>query len=52
MGLKGNSLSPDIMATYSEPNGTKKLLDYMLDNLHGKKSHYLIFVHLTKRKPE
>lgn len=34
LGLKGNQLSPDIMSIYSEPNGTRKLLEYMLDSLH------------------
>lgn len=36
LGLVGNPLPKDIMAIYSEPNGTQKLLTYMLDNLSGK----------------
>ena len=36
LGLKGNPLGPDILQMYAEPNGTKKLLEFMLDNLHGK----------------
>ncbi|CAH1127098.1 unnamed protein product [Ceutorhynchus assimilis] len=33
LGLAGNQLGKDIMTIYSEPNGTQKLLTYMLDNL-------------------
>ncbi|XP_077999491.1 CCR4-NOT transcription complex subunit 6-like [Glandiceps talaboti] len=33
LGLKGNPLSSDIISLYSEPNGTFRLLTYMLDNL-------------------
>ncbi|KAB0801978.1 hypothetical protein PPYR_04164 [Photinus pyralis] len=33
LGLHGNPLNKDIMTIYSEPNGTHKLLTYMLDNL-------------------
>lgn len=33
LGLKGNPLSGDIFSIHSEPNGTHKLLSYMLDNL-------------------
>ncbi|XP_060524815.1 CCR4-NOT transcription complex subunit 6-like isoform X2 [Cylas formicarius] len=33
LGLVGNPLNKDIMAIYSEPNGTQKLLTFMLDNL-------------------
>ena len=36
LGLKGNPLGPDILQMYAEPNGTKKLLEFMLDNLHGR----------------
>ena len=36
LGLKGNPLGPDVLQMYAEPNGTKKLLEFMLDNLHGK----------------
>ncbi|KAA0717286.1 CCR4-NOT transcription complex subunit 6-like [Triplophysa tibetana] len=32
-GLKGNPLSQDILNIYQEPDGTRKLLNYMLDNL-------------------
>ena len=38
LGLKGNPLHQDILNLYNEPNGTRKLLEYMLDNLHGKKT--------------
>jgi len=34
LGLKGNPLGPDVLQMYAEPNGTKKLLEFMLDNLH------------------
>lgn len=33
LGLKGNPLAPEILSVYSEPNGTSKLLAYLLDNL-------------------
>ncbi|KAL7295288.1 hypothetical protein TKK_0011423 [Trichogramma kaykai] len=33
LGLHGNPLSKDVMAIYGEPQGTHKLLSYMLDNL-------------------
>uniref|UniRef100_A0A336M7I4 poly(A)-specific ribonuclease n=1 Tax=Culicoides sonorensis TaxID=179676 RepID=A0A336M7I4_CULSO len=33
LGLHGNPLGKDIMSIYNEPNGTSKLLTYMLDNL-------------------
>lgn len=36
LGLQGNPLNKDIMTLYSEPNGTQKLLTYMLDNLQGR----------------
>lgn len=35
-GLKGNPLAPEILNVYSEPNGTSKLLAYLLDNLVGE----------------
>jgi len=33
IGLKGNPLALEIQSIYAEPNGTHKLLTYMLDNL-------------------
>uniref|UniRef100_A0A3Q2PFM3 poly(A)-specific ribonuclease n=1 Tax=Fundulus heteroclitus TaxID=8078 RepID=A0A3Q2PFM3_FUNHE len=33
LGLKGNPLSQDILNLYQEPDGTRKLLNFMLDNL-------------------
>ncbi|KAG7278002.1 hypothetical protein CRUP_020318 [Coryphaenoides rupestris] len=33
LGLKGNPLSQDILNLYQESDGTRKLLNYMLDNL-------------------
>lgn len=35
LGLHGNPLGKDVMSIYNEPNGTHKLLTYMLDNLTG-----------------
>uniref|UniRef100_A0A6Q2Z904 poly(A)-specific ribonuclease n=1 Tax=Esox lucius TaxID=8010 RepID=A0A6Q2Z904_ESOLU len=35
LGLKGNPLSQDILNLYQETDGTRKLLNYMLDNLAG-----------------
>lgn len=34
LGLKGNPLGHDVLALHSEHDGTKKLLEFMLDNLH------------------
>lgn len=36
LGLHGNPLGKDVLSIYNEPNGTSKLLTYMLDNLSGK----------------
>ncbi|XP_026679283.1 CCR4-NOT transcription complex subunit 6-like [Diaphorina citri] len=35
LGLHGNPLSKDYMKIYNEPNGTQKLLSYLLDSLQG-----------------
>ncbi|TRY54722.1 hypothetical protein DNTS_031248 [Danionella cerebrum] len=35
LGLKGNPLSQEIMSLYQEPDGTRRLLNYLLDNLAG-----------------
>ncbi|XP_077906260.1 CCR4-NOT transcription complex subunit 6 isoform X3 [Ictidomys tridecemlineatus] len=35
LGLKGNPLTQDILNLYQEPDGTKRLLNYLLDNLSG-----------------
>lgn len=39
LGLKGNPLGSDVIQLYSEVNGTRKLLDFMLDNLAVSSSH-------------
>uniref|UniRef100_A0A182W382 Uncharacterized protein n=1 Tax=Anopheles minimus TaxID=112268 RepID=A0A182W382_9DIPT len=36
LGLHGNPLGKDVLSIYNEPNGTSKLLMYMLDNLSGR----------------
>lgn len=36
LSLTGNPLNKDIMSIYSEPNGTHKLLTFMLDSLQGR----------------
>ncbi|XP_025016008.1 CCR4-NOT transcription complex subunit 6-like [Tetranychus urticae] len=33
LGLDGNPLTQEILVIYKEPNGTQKLLEYLLDNL-------------------
>ncbi|KAJ6638192.1 Omega-amidase NIT2 [Pseudolycoriella hygida] len=33
LGLHGNPLGKDVISIYNEPNGTQKLLTYLLDNL-------------------
>lgn len=35
LGLKGNPLTQDILNLYLEPDGTRRLLNYLLDNLAG-----------------
>ncbi|XP_016140559.1 CCR4-NOT transcription complex, subunit 6b isoform X2 [Sinocyclocheilus grahami] len=35
LGLKGNPLTQEIMTLYQEPDGTRRLLNYLLDNLAG-----------------
>ncbi|XP_051945221.1 CCR4-NOT transcription complex subunit 6-like [Xyrauchen texanus] len=35
LGLKGNPLTQEIMSLYQEPDGTRRLLNYFLDNLAG-----------------
>ncbi|KAF4104972.1 CCR4-NOT transcription complex, subunit 6b [Onychostoma macrolepis] len=35
LGLKGNPLTQEIMSLYQEPDGTRRLLSYLLDNLNG-----------------
>lgn len=35
LGLHGNPLAKDLLSIYNEPNGTPKLLTYLLDNLSG-----------------
>lgn len=42
--LVGNPLTKEIMALYSEPNGTQKLLTYMLDNLHGEFYRFCMYL--------
>lgn len=36
LGLAGNPLCQEILKLYSEPNGTHRLLMYLLDSLQGK----------------
>jgi Leucine-rich repeat (LRR) protein len=45
LGLQGNPLTKEILTLYGEPNGTHKLLTYMLDNLQGKTQ--MIFANLN-----
>ncbi|XP_048884668.1 CCR4-NOT transcription complex subunit 6 isoform X2 [Brienomyrus brachyistius] len=35
LGLKGNPLTQEILNLYQEPDGTRRLLSYLLDNLAG-----------------
>ncbi|XP_041707314.1 CCR4-NOT transcription complex subunit 6 [Coregonus clupeaformis] len=37
LGLKGNPLAQEILNLYQEHDGTRKLLNYLLDNLSGTK---------------
>lgn len=36
LGLTGNPLCQEVLKLYSEPNGTHRLLMYLLDSLQGK----------------
>lgn len=36
LGLHGNPLQKELQSIYNEPNGTQKLLTYLLDNLSSK----------------
>lgn len=40
LGLAGNPLCQEVMKLYSEPNGTHRLLMYLLDSLQGKFLNY------------
>lgn len=42
LSLAGNPLCQDVMKLHSEPNGTHRLLMYLLDNLQGKMIFYFI----------
>ncbi len=42
LGLKGNPITPDLMALYTEVNGTRKLLEFMLDSLHGRTQKVIV----------
>uniref|UniRef100_A0ABD2WSX8 Disease resistance R13L4/SHOC-2-like LRR domain-containing protein n=1 Tax=Trichogramma kaykai TaxID=54128 RepID=A0ABD2WSX8_9HYME len=46
LGLHGNPLSKDVMAIYGEPQGTHKLLSYMLDNLSGEWHRYCYIIYV------
>lgn len=41
LGLHGNPLQKDLQSIYNEPNGTQKLLTYLLDNLSCKCSDHI-----------
>lgn len=45
LGLHGNPLGKDVMSIYNEPNGTQKLLTYMLDNLSGRWDRWDLNIH-------
>ncbi|KAM9810792.1 CCR4-NOT transcription complex subunit 6-like [Neosynchiropus ocellatus] len=53
LGLKGNPLSQDILNLYQEPDGTRKLLNYMLDNLavHPEQLPQRPWISLKERDP-
>ncbi|KAF3815863.1 hypothetical protein GH733_015983, partial [Mirounga leonina] len=44
LGLKGNPLTQDILNLYLEPDGTRRLLNYLLDNLAGTAKRTLFSV--------
>lgn len=56
LGLKGNPLTPEIFQLYNEHNGTRKLLEFMLDNLHVNASPppprpWVPLAHLDRSRP-
>ncbi|NXL94316.1 CNOT6 protein, partial [Alectura lathami] len=51
LGLKGNPLTQDILNLYQEPDGTRRLLNYLLDNLAGTAKRSAVFW-LKKMKRE
>ncbi|KAI5712131.1 hypothetical protein M8J75_006131 [Diaphorina citri] len=51
LGLHGNPLSKDYMKIYNEPNGTQKLLSYLLDSLQGKFYSTLILLRPSVKSP-
>lgn len=49
LGLHGNPLQKELQSIYNEPNGTQKLLTYLLDSLSSKfKDHLFVYVPTTK----
>uniref|UniRef100_A0A673M512 poly(A)-specific ribonuclease n=1 Tax=Sinocyclocheilus rhinocerous TaxID=307959 RepID=A0A673M512_9TELE len=46
LSLKGNPLAQEILNLYQEPDGTRRLLNYLLDNLAGTKRGELTLVQL------
>lgn len=52
LGIGGNPLGKDILSIYNEPNGTNKLLTYMLDNLSGEFFNliHLIFINIFENQ--
>lgn len=40
LGLNGNPLCQELVKLHSEPNGTHRLLMYLLDSLQGKILYY------------
>lgn len=45
LGLAGNPLCQEVMKLYSEPNGTHRLLMYLLDSLQGKRIYFGYGIH-------
>jgi CCR4-NOT transcription complex subunit 6 len=43
LGLSGNQLSKECLKLYNEPNGTHKLITYLLDSLQGIIYKYISF---------
>lgn len=44
----GNPLAQEILILYQEPDGTRRLLNYLLDNLAGTKRGESILVQLPR----
>lgn len=48
LGLQGNPINKECLKIYNEPNGTHKLISFLLDSLAGKSELIVIIFYLSK----